>query len=224
MCDLTNNDPAKGAPGRSSVLVKTGPGRYELCHRMQDGVFAGPEYHEPPALGALMRRMLQEDYTHYNMALISEQKNPNGAWHRDSYDLWGESKGDVWIDGTLPPFYFTTLAPLGRMDERNGATEIISGSHHLAAAAVQRGILAHGGREPFLAHEDSVQMCADAGDIVVFDGRAYHRGLANDSDEPRRVLCQVWHKMWYSDYATRERDFPWGTPVMRHQEFVQDDS
>ena len=32
-------------------------------------------------------------------------------------------------EGKLPPFYFTVLIPLGVMDETNGATEIIGGSH-----------------------------------------------------------------------------------------------
>lgn len=73
------------------------------------------------------------------------------------------------------------------VDEENGPTELILGSHRLsrreaaAAAAHRNGARAASQPEDACATKDSVRACARRGSLLLFDFRTIHRGAAHRS-------------------------------------------
>ena len=45
--------------------------------------------------------------------------------------------------------------------------------------------------------KEHIRMDTEIGDIVIFDGRIFHRGCANHSETPRPVLYNMIHRNWY---------------------------
>ena len=100
-------------------LIRVAPGRVDFCSGMDAGIFGQSSFHEPPAVAALMRRLLKNSYTHYAGALPSVTESADGPWHRDTYDLFDDFDR---VDCALPPFYFNVLIPLVDLTIANGAT------------------------------------------------------------------------------------------------------
>ena len=80
----------------------------------------------------------------------------------------------------------------------SSASHVLGYTHHIVEEfARERGFLAKRKRtegaianiddSTAAAHPDSARMLAGPGDVVVFDGRCYHRGLQNEGDQPRKV-------------------------------------
>jgi ectoine hydroxylase-related dioxygenase (phytanoyl-CoA dioxygenase family) len=89
----------------------------------------------------------------------------------------------------MPPFYYTVLIPLVDLNDENGSTVFIPGSHKLS-------------------HDEAKdlprrQFDVAAGSVIIFDGRIFHYGPANkvESGETRVVLYQVYHSAWYYDVS-----------------------
>merc|ERR1712216_949776 len=184
-------------------VVKMGDSMYDFRYGMNAGCFGNSEFHEPPILGLLMLRALQNDFSHYSGALSSKSESAVGPWHRDTYDLFGNDT----IDVKLPPYYYKVLIPLVTLTAATGATEIILGSHKLSSKELS---LDRTGKH--------FEATCQPGSIVVFDGRCCHRQLPNRNGDSAPVLYMVWHKMWYNDYGTLEYNFPlgsWRTPTLR---------
>lgn len=165
-------------------VLDVGKGRLDFTYGLDHGVFAEPKFHSPPALSAILSRMLKADYTHYIGAVPSRTRSENGFLHRDTYSLFDDEA----LDASLPAFYYTVLMPLCDITEELGPTEIHLGSHRCGLRA---------GKECPTAAGYPLK----AGDALIFDGRCLHRGLANQSSNLRRVLYAVWHKKWYNDYS-----------------------
>lgn len=165
-------------------VLDVGKGRLDFTYGLDTGVFSEPKFHAPPALSAIFQRVLKADYTHYIGAVPSRTLSEVGFLHRDTYSLFD----DEIVDMSLPPFYYTVLTPLADITEELGPTEIHLGSHRCGLKAAKACPTAAG--YPLMA-----------GDVLIFDGRCLHRGLANKSSALRRVLYAVWHKKWYNDYS-----------------------
>lgn len=172
-------------------VLELAKGRYDFSCGMQRGVFAQDEFRYPSPVAELMRELLRRDYHSSVGALPSIANSDDGPWHRDTYHLTDDREEE---DGTyddtievkaLPPFYYTALIPLVPLTETNGATEFIKGSHRLTYAEAVA--------QPRLMFD------VDPGSVVLFDGRIFHRGRANDTAELRTVLYHVYCKNWYND-------------------------
>ena len=73
----------------------------------------------------------KRDKNQHKISVLTFQQD--GPWHRDTYNLNGESNPDGTYDDSLvmklKPFYYTVLIPLDDITEENGRTEFITGSH-----------------------------------------------------------------------------------------------
>lgn len=87
------------------------------------------------------------------------------------------------------PLAINLLTPLTDLDERTGGTLLIPGSHRVLTDAAQTG-------EPVGVLPPAINVDADAGTIVMTDGRLLHGTGINHTDEPRIVMLngmQVGH-------------------------------
>lgn len=170
--------------GGDDKVLDVGKGRLDFTYLMDTGIFGDPNFHAPPAIAELARRLLRTDYAHYVGAVPSREKSDVGFWHRDTYSFFDDES----IDMSVPPFYLTVLVPLNEITEELGPTQLRLGSHRCTLEEAEKCPLA-------------VACPMQPGDALVFDGRCVHRGLANGSSELRRMLYVVWHKKWYNDYS-----------------------
>tara|TARA_B110000261_G_C13071983_1_gene352577 strand:+ start:1243 stop:1983 length:741 start_codon:yes stop_codon:yes gene_type:complete len=120
--------------------------------------------------------------------LTSSVNSEDGHWHRDTINLNGDADEFGNYDDSpmvyhLNPFYFTVLIPLVALNKENGTPEFIKGSHRMT-------------------YKDSlekqhIRMDTELGDVIMFDGRIFHRGCANLSQKERPVLYNMIHRNWY---------------------------
>ena len=120
--------------------------------------------------------------------LTSDVNSDNGPWHRDVVNIDGESDklgnyNDYNMVHNFKPFYFTILIPLVNLNKNNGTPEFIKGSHKLTYNESLKS--------------DHLRFDTQLGDVIIFDGRIFHRGCANQSNIPRPVLYNVVKRNWY---------------------------
>ena len=130
------------------------------------------------ALAAVISRAADERFPSVNEVpkagcVISHPRASTQTWHSD---------GDE-------PGLFNAFVPLLSLTAANGPTELLPGTH----LGPGRG----GYVEPRTAP------LVQAGELLLFDYRVRHRGLANGSDEPRPVAYVT-----YAIGAARDRNFP----------------
>lgn len=82
------------------------------------------------------------------------------------------------------PTTLTAIVALCAIDDRNGGTRVIPGSHRRPDLQRRAGGLEH--------HPDEFVVRLDAGDALVFDGHLLHSGTPNASDADRPALQIVW--------------------------------
>lgn len=87
------------------------------------------------------------------------------------------------------PMLVNVLTAVTDMDETNGGTLVIPGSHLALSDAVRNG-------EPVGKLPPAISIEAKAGTALVFDGRILHGTGINHTDEPRIVLLNGMHKPW----------------------------
>mmetsp|Transcript_147413 Transcript_147413/g.260667 ORF Transcript_147413/g.260667 Transcript_147413/m.260667 type:complete len:283 (-) Transcript_147413:8-856(-) len=107
------------------------------------------------------------------------------AWHRD---------GDHLFDDTESPCHcLNVFVPLVDIHVSNGPTEFILGTH------CKRD------RPPEEASTVVACTCA-AGTAIIFDYRIYHRGSANQTEDPRPCLYFTYSKPWFVDHANHRSE------------------
>jgi hypothetical protein len=74
---------------------------------------------------------------------------------------------------------------LDDMDEANGATRVVPGSHRLAR--IPHKSLS----QPDARHPEAIQIPARAGDVIVFSAHLWHSGMKNRSGAPRRIAMAM---------------------------------
>jgi hypothetical protein len=74
---------------------------------------------------------------------------------------------------------------LDDMDEANGATRVVPGSHRLAR--IPNKSLS----QPDARHPEAIQIPARAGDAIVFSAHLWHSGMRNRSGAPRRIAMAM---------------------------------
>lgn len=99
-------------------------------------------------------------------------------WHQDGPHL-SEKKH-------LSAHCLNVFVPLVDLTTANGPTEFVPTTQVLGK---------------FDAPENPVAVCASAGDVVLMDYRIKHRGLGNNSSEPRPLLYITYAKKGWTDRA-----------------------
>jgi ectoine hydroxylase-related dioxygenase (phytanoyl-CoA dioxygenase family) len=130
---------------------------------------------EHPLIIAILDRLLEPDYLlSANLAINCHAGETPQPFHRDND---GGKNADVTALHGI-----STIWSFDDFTESNGATEFIAGSHQYV-------------NEP-PNPRDIVKAIMPAGSALVFSGSLYHRGGANQSNEPRLAItpqyCQPW--------------------------------
>lgn len=140
----------------------------------------------------IIHHFFKKHYTNHMGILTSNSKSDNGLWHRDVVNICGESdKNGNYDDSKMvhdfEPFYFNILIPLVPLNEDNGSTEFILGSHKKTYKELNEN------------EKNGIQYTTDIGDVIIFDGRIFHRGRENKINTPRTLIYNVYHRDWYND-------------------------
>ncbi len=95
----------------------------------------------------------------------------------------------------LPAHYINVFAPCTAFEESVGGTAFVHGSHNLSFTAKHYEADHNTSFYPFL-----VRPKVSLGDVILFDCRILHFGLANTSTSTERCICYVntWHD-WFHD-------------------------
>lgn len=160
-----------------SVLVS--PRRPMLAMRFA-GRFADPRVFANPYVVALVRKLLEP-------AAILEAYGcflslPGAAAQDEHYD--GPHLFGTPLAAMLPPYALTCALPLVDMDERQGSTMLLPGSHRWQARPA-----------------DPVRVLPDVprGSCVLWDYRLRHYGTENRSNTPRPLVYCTYARPWYRD-------------------------
>lgn len=91
------------------------------------------------------------------------------------------------------PLLVNTLVMLDDFTRANGATYVLSGSHHLEERPSD---------EYFAAHAE--QVLGTAGSVLIFDSNIWHAAADNQTDAPRRSVTP----MYCRPYIKQQFDYP----------------
>lgn len=153
-----------------------GKGRYDL--ELDWGIFKSKKLIWPEQIKYLVDTHIGKECIAYSGSLPLRAGSVDGKWHRDARLLFN----DTLLQMGLPCFYMTVLIPLMDINEENGATEFIVGSHKDCD------------------RHNRVVTEAKIGDAIVVDGMTLHRGLGNQSGKTRHMLYVVYCRPWYTEY------------------------
>ena len=87
------------------------------------------------------------------------------------------------------PVSVNVLTAITDRDETNGGTLVIPGSHTILSEAVRE-------RRPVGKLPPAINIAAEAGTMVITDGRLLHGTGINHTDEPRIVMLNGMQKSW----------------------------
>lgn len=170
----------------------------EICHRSK-GRFdmqLRPGYAPVPIVQAgveldapwmpLVRELLGSSAKHlFTGAVVSVPGSAAQGQHMDGGHLFG-------VDGEqalmCPVHCLNVFVPLVPVTREKGPTEFWPGSHQLGQHTPREG-------GPGISVAPELAL----GDVALFDYRILHRGLPNQSDEPRPVMYVTYSKPWFSD-------------------------
>ena len=123
------------------------------------------------------------------------------AYHADAPrvppEVWADHEA---AESMQPPHSLVVFLPLCDLNERNGPTAFLPGSHQrwtsdaLEAEADAPGSSSAGA--PAI-------LDVDAGDAIVFDSRTQHAGGANRSQRARPILYLVFARPWFDEAMHR---------------------
>ena len=169
----------------------------EIVHRAKRryDLQLGAEAHEPlddavladaPWL-PLMRKLLGDDaICLFTGAVVAEPGAADQPMHMDGGHLFHATHG--FEQPQCPPHCVNVFLPLVDVTAENGPTEYWPGSHVVGHA-----------REAYAEREPGVPLAGARGDIIVFDYRVVHRGMANAAETRRPVLYSTFARPWFRD-------------------------
>ena len=103
--------------------------------------------------------------------------------HSDTHNLFPEH------DFAPPPYHLVLNVPLVDTVEENGPIEIWPGGSHLSSKPRDE-------MQQLAPHMPSQPALMPAGSLMVRDGRMWHRGTQNRSDQPRPNIALVYTRPW----------------------------
>ena len=150
-------------------------------------------------ISPLIERILNGQLGHnidFDISVVfSKPGAPNQGWHADgehqsgATDAGWDAKG--WLTQLAEPYAICFFIPLIDLDDKTGYTQFWPASHR------NRGLPGFG---PVAKITQSTWdgKCR-AGDMVVYDYRLMHRGMANTSNVVRPILQILFKKTWYKE-------------------------
>lgn len=176
-----------GIPNGYAEIVHRAPGRYDLLTDLNVGGHRDLKVLIAALLGTRARRV-------WKGVLLTEPGGAEQAWHADGEHLFPDRPVH------LPVHCLNVFLPLVDVTFSNGPTEFAPGSHRLTRLA---GANAHTQDQDLLAaigyESATVTPTLNRGDVVLFDYRIAHRGLAHHGDQRRPVLYETWAAPWFRD-------------------------
>ncbi|MEM7363185.1 MAG: phytanoyl-CoA dioxygenase family protein [Pseudomonadota bacterium] len=136
----------------------------------------------PPVLSRIKGLLGNCIQLHSATARVTQGEVPDQGWHRDGpwpVDPAGTPYGSR--PGQINCGYF-----LDELTAENGAIAIVRGSHLNPEPPSHNPDV----------HPDEVRIYARPGQAVLFDGWAYHRGVANVAGERRRTCLMCYQNAW----------------------------
>jgi len=128
----------------------------------------------------------------YVMAAVAQMLDGDlnllGFRGRDPNHGSGQQGFHVDASTSVPPDRQTMVNAfwlLDDMDESNGATRVVPGSHRLSR------IPSKSLSQPDARHPDAIQIRGRAGDVIVFSAHLWHSGMMNRSGAPRRIAMAM---------------------------------
>ena len=187
----------------NSIILNMGNNRFDFTYNLdtlKDKIIL------PETIISLLQNKLCGEYDYYygGLPIINlendndndneNENNINGYWHRDAYSLFYNEK----IDLSLPPFYYTMLIPLDKIDAKLGGTEFILGSHKIILSKMN--ITTNKQLCEWIDNNSELKYAPklNIGDICIFHGYTIHRGLFNYNNNRNMIYC-VFKKNWYND-------------------------
>lgn len=162
-------------PGRSMITVTVEP------------PFDNPQLFANPWLVSILSAALDADFVVDSLGVVcslpSAEAQPR---HRDGAPLFPAG-----LDALLPTTAITLGIPLREMNEQNGTTGILRGSHRPTDAK----------KEP----EEEVAPVVREGSAILWDYRVLHGGTANRSAAPRQLLYLACCRPWFVDHRNFAR-------------------
>lgn len=158
-------------------------GRYDISYKQEPR-----KVH--PVIEKITNHFIKTQYNKTWGLLPSSVGSHDGPWHRDVVNIDGDADEDGVYDDknmvhNMNPFYFNIIIPLVKLNRINGTPEFIQGSHRLTyKESIQN---------------KHIQFNTNIGDAIIFDGRIFHRGRANNSEEDRPVIYNMIHRNWYTE-------------------------
>lgn len=141
-------------------------------------------------LQSIIDFFFKKNYTIKWGFLASQSNSDEGHWHRDVINIDGDADdngnyNDSNMVHNMNPFYFTILIPLVNCNVENGSTEFIKSSHNKTYSETD-GL-------------ERIQFDTEIGDIIIFDGRIFHRGRKNNSNNSRDMIYIIVYRNWYNE-------------------------
>ena len=171
---------------RARIAQKTPSGQNINCCVNKGRCFEGIIEHDPsvvqggPLIEQLMTEALGSEWICTSLiAAISLKGGVPQALHQDQNDSAEASK----------PTLVNTLTAISDIDDRNGGTLLIPGSHAELSQAMRE-------RRPVGKLPPAINLEAPAGSVTLTDGRILHGTGINHTDEPRIVLLNSMQANW----------------------------
>jgi hypothetical protein len=166
--------------------------------------FVDEEIFEHPALVAFLEQVLGPDYvwSHFD-SNIPLPGTDYQNWHRDCQLIF---PGVM-----LPAFQVGVKFPLVDTSEENGSFEVIPCTQYVADEDLQSELENVIGTEVKPSRYHPIRLNLKKGSLWIQDGRAYHRGTPNPSNDARDELCMAFCRPWvFSQWLHEytEKHFP----------------
>lgn len=179
--EFAKSGPEIAADIAGGQAMQVGGKRYMLS-LPAEGTAGRPDFLANNRMCGILERLLGKDYILGSMTVVlSLDGSPAQQWHRDNSTLFPDSPTEH-----TPPFCVSAIIPLIPLDETNGPTEVIPGSHLTADKDIN--------------YDAPVHATMDFGDCYLMDSRLMHRGMPNNSRAARPILCLVYQRPWFRDY------------------------
>jgi ectoine hydroxylase-related dioxygenase (phytanoyl-CoA dioxygenase family) len=147
-----------------------------------DGPFNDPMVYAPAFVMPVIKRLLGDDAILGSfVAVTSLAGSEEQHTHRDMPLLFGDDQ----LGAAVPAYCLTLVIPFVDMNDVNGTTAFLAGSHHAI------------GEEPAGIEPQAPDV--GIGDVMLFDCRVWHFGTPNRSNAPRPVLYNSYQRPWFRD-------------------------
>ena len=168
--------------------------------------FVDPTIFEHPPLVDFIGRVLGNDYiwSHFDSNVPMPGCHDFQRWHRDCPLLF---------PGVMTPaFQIGVKFPLVDTNPENGSFEVLPGTQYVSDADLQNDCdRIFGPGTDSVGLYNPMRLNLKRGSVWIQDGRAFHRGTPNLSNEPRDELCMGMCKSWLFSrwqHENTEKHFP----------------